>query len=103
MIVEYATQAIVDLRHIEEYYANRAGPEIAQGLVERVTGTLERLLVRNPRVGRARPHLGEDVRAFPVLPYIIFYRVLDRRVYVIRIVHGHRDIRPPLASLLVAV
>ncbi len=93
----------VDLRHIEEYYANRAGPAVAQDLVERITGTLERLVVRNPKVGRARRHLGEDVRAFPVLPYIVFYRVSDRHVYVIRIVHGHRDIRPPLASLLVAV
>jgi plasmid stabilization system protein ParE len=91
------------LQHIGYYYCDKARLEIAVNLVERISGTLERLIAHNPKAGRTRSDLGPNVRMFPVLPYLIFYRVTRSSVYVIRILHGHRDIRPPLASLLLAV
>lgn len=103
MKIEYSTKAESDLQQIGYYYCDKAGLEIAINIVERITGTLERLIGHNPRAGRTRHDLGPDVRTFPVLQYLIFYRVTRRSVYVIRILHGHRDIRPPLASLLLAV
>jgi len=101
--VEYAAEAISDLDHIETYYSNRTAPEFARRMVERITGTFQRLVKRNPRAGRLRNDLDPDVRSLPVLPYLVFYRVEGKRVFVKRILHGNRNVKPPLASLLLAV
>jgi toxin ParE1/3/4 len=103
MRIEYSVQAASDVENIKDYYWDKVGPEIAIDLLERITVTLERLIQRNPKSGRSRDDLGPNIRMFPVLPYLIFYRTAHGRVYVVRILHGHRDIRPPLSSLLVAV
>jgi len=50
-----------------------------------------------------RDDLEAGVRALPVLPYLVFYIVEAKRVYAIRVLHGSREIKPPLASLLLAV
>jgi plasmid stabilization system protein ParE len=75
--IEYTAEAVGDLDHISQHYAERAGTEVAQRLVRRT-------------------------RSFPVLPYVIFYRTAGKRI-VQRVLHGHRDIHPPLVSLLLAV
>jgi toxin ParE1/3/4 len=98
----YSAEAARDLSDIERYYDERASAEAARGFVERILDTLERLIARNPRVGRPRPERGPETRSFPVLPYVVFYRINRRRIEILRILHGHRDIRPPLISLLVA-
>jgi len=103
MIVKYGAQAARDLEQIARYYVERLGPAGADRLVRRIVDTLERVIALNPNAGRSRPDLGSGTRSFPVLPYVVFYRIQGRRVYVQRILHGHRDIRPPLASLLAAV
>lgn len=103
MTVRYGPEATEDLDRIEQHYADRAGEKIAERLLTRIAETVERLISRNPRVGRLRPEFGPEIRSFPVLPYVVFYRVKDRNVFVIRILHGHRDIQPPLASLLLAI
>jgi toxin ParE1/3/4 len=100
--IKYSVQGTADLEHIEEYHLDKAGLDIATNLVQRITDTLEKLLRRNPRAGRSRQDLGEGVRTFPVLPYVVFYRSGNGSIYIIRILHGRRDIRPPLASLLIA-
>jgi toxin ParE1/3/4 len=101
--IEYSELASADLLHIEQYYAERTGLDFATVMRRRLRSTLELLVGKNPRIGRARPDISPDTRSFPVLPYVVFYRVERRRIFVLRIIHGHRDIRPPLASLLTAV
>jgi toxin ParE1/3/4 len=100
--IRYSPEAVADLENIEEYHSDKAGTDTATSLVKRIRDTLEKVIRRNPRAGRARPDLGEGVRTFPVLPYVVFYQIENGRMYIIRILHGRRDIRPPLASLLIA-
>lgn len=102
-MIRYSAQATDDLDNIEIYHTDRAGSRAAEGLMNRIIATLERLIVRNPGAGRRRPEFGSDVRSFPVLPYVIFYRAERNRVYVVRVLHGHRNIQRPLASLLLAM
>lgn len=102
MKVTYTAQALADLEQIEEYHADKAGVDIATSLVKRIRDTPEKVIQRNPRAGRARSDLGEGVRTFPALPYMVFYQIEKNRIHIIRILHGRRDIRPPLASLLIA-
>lgn len=54
------------------------------------------LLAETPWVGRNRAgDIGEGVRSYPVGSYVLFYRVLDDAVEVLRVFHGARDL-PPL-------
>ena len=49
-------------------------------------------LGRNPLAGEARPDLGQELRAFPVGNYIIFYRPRKDGIQIVRVLHGARDI-----------
>ena len=101
MSVVYAASAVTDLKHIWEHYAERASKRVANEMVLRIQKDLETTFGRRKRAGRARPEFGGGFRSIPIPPYVAFY-VVDSRAQVIRILHGHRDIRPPLMSLLVA-
>jgi len=103
MTIQFSEPAASDLANIKRYHAEYAGADVAGELTNRIVTTLERLIARNPGAGRRRPEFGSQVRSFPVLPYIVFYRAERNRVYVVRILHGHRNIQRPLASLLLAM
>ncbi|MBV8172749.1 MAG: type II toxin-antitoxin system RelE/ParE family toxin [Candidatus Eremiobacteraeota bacterium] len=100
--VEYSDLARVDLAKIWDHLADRVSIRGADSAVQSIEETLRRTLLRYPSTGRARPELGSGIRSFPIVPYLVFYRVEQRRIYIERVLHGHRDIRQPLMSLLVA-
>jgi toxin ParE1/3/4 len=51
-----------------------------------------RLVARFPEMGRERVELAPGVRSTLVEKYVIFYRVIDDGIEVLRVVHGSRDI-----------
>jgi toxin ParE1/3/4 len=51
-----------------------------------------RLLIDHPEIGPARPEIGPEIRSLSVKGYLVLYRIADRRVEIIRIVHGARRI-----------
>jgi len=99
--IYYRDEAVRDLQQIWAYNAERAGEQIANNLLRRIHSTIELLIADHPRAGRERPELGENLRSFPIVPHIVFYSVEPRRILIVRIMHGHRDLRPPLISLLI--
>ncbi|MBV8842892.1 MAG: type II toxin-antitoxin system RelE/ParE family toxin [Bryobacterales bacterium] len=103
MRIAYSPAASADLARMRLDYEARAGLRIADEMVGRITGTLQRIVAAHPRVGRARAELGHDIRSFPIVPYVAFYRIVRSRVIVVRILHGRRDIHPPIVSFLAAV
>lgn len=52
--------------------------------------TLERLL-DNPLSGRERNDIRADLFAIPYISHIIFYRVLNDEIRLVRILHASRD------------
>ncbi len=100
---DYTDEAITDLAQIWWHYAVHVSIRVADETVNRIVATISRTVTKHPLSGRARPELGLDVRSFFIAPYIVLYRVRQRRVEAVRVLHGHRDVRPPLTSLLVAV
>jgi toxin ParE1/3/4 len=50
------------------------------------------LLADSPAVGRLRPELAPGVRSFPVRKHVVFYRLVDGDVQVVRVLDGRRDI-----------
>lgn len=43
-------------------------------------------------MGRRRDDLINGMRSFPYQAYIIFYRITDTTVQIVRVLHGARDI-----------
>jgi len=102
MKVTYGPQASADLADIWMYVALQSGEPSANSLFDSLKATIHRTLAVFPNSGRARPEIGAGVRSIPVVPYIVVYRVDHGRVLVGRILHGRRDIQPPLISFLIA-
>ncbi|MGA8872152.1 MAG: type II toxin-antitoxin system RelE/ParE family toxin [Candidatus Acidiferrales bacterium] len=67
--------------------------EIADRLVDSITEQFL-LLAQYPHIGRRRDEdLRPGLRSFPVLDYVIFYRVQDVDVVILRVLHGSRDVK----------
>jgi toxin ParE1/3/4 len=82
-------QAHCDIEGIEERLG-RFDIGAARKHVMKIMETLE-LLAQYPRLGVMRPELQRGLRIFPVLSYIIFYRLDGEDVQVLRITRGERD------------
>lgn len=99
----YSKIADEDLWQIRRYHAERGELAVAGRFEQRLMGTLRRSILKFPRSGRLRLEFGPNIRSVSVSPYVVFYTVKNGSVHVLRILHGHRDIHPPLMSLLTAV
>ena len=94
MRVRWTTDAADDLERICDYIAlNRpdSARRVAQSVVERV-GELQTF----PRIGRHGRVAGTREIAFPPLPYIAVYEILEGQdeVRVLRILHGAQQWPP---------
>lgn len=63
----------------------------ADRLVARIYAAEDRL-AEFPEMGRACPELADGMRQWPVLDYLIFYRIEADRLSIVRILHGARDL-----------
>jgi toxin ParE1/3/4 len=46
-----------------------------------------------PESGRLRVELSPGIRSFPLTPYVVFYKPSEDTILVLRVLHGHRDIK----------
>lgn len=79
-----------DLLDIWTYIA-KDKPEAADRFIDLLTEKCE-ILGGAPEMGRRRDELAPALRSFPVGRYIIFYRIADRGVEVVRILSAYRDL-----------
>lgn len=49
-------------------------------------------LAEFPEIGVARPDLAKGLRQWPIVDYLIFYRIDDNRLTIVRILHGARNL-----------
>ena len=78
-----------DLDGIRDYIGQHS-PRAANEVLDQLVETLE-LLANQPELGERREDLGQNLRAFVVRPYVIFYQPSADGIHVARIVHGARD------------
>ncbi|MGH6903894.1 MAG: type II toxin-antitoxin system RelE/ParE family toxin [Geminicoccaceae bacterium] len=83
-------KAEADLLAIWLYIAQDS-PRAADRLLDRIEAQC-RLLADNPRLGRARPEIAPDARAWIVARYLVLYREQDDGIEVVRVVHGARRV-----------
>jgi addiction module RelE/StbE family toxin len=94
MRLRWTTDAADDLERICDYIAEsrpESARRVAQSVVEHIS-ELQSL----PRIGRPGRVEGTREIAFPPLPYIAVYEILDAQdeVLVLRIVHGAQQWPP---------
>lgn len=95
--ITYTETARADIIAIGDYLREMAGDVIAERFVERIIATVESLEC-NPRRHRERPELAQGLRATGIRKYLIFYRVEQDTVSIIRVLHGARRITAGLFS-----
>jgi len=88
-----APQAEADLDDIWLYVAKESGSmDVANRLVDSITDRFS-FLSRFPHAGRARDRdFGAGTRSFPVGEYVVIYCVEGLEVFILRVVHGRRDL-----------
>jgi toxin ParE1/3/4 len=81
-----------DLDDIWYYVASQSGStDIADRLIASITDRFF-LLASHPNLGRARDEdLRPGLRTFPVGEYVIFYRIEDEDVVILRVLRGSRN------------
>ena len=90
LAIRRTARARVDIRDIWHYIAERNLPA-----ADRVLDAIERifhLLASHPMMGRERPELSPGIRSFVVMSWVVFYRVREDAIEVIRVLHGARDL-----------
>lgn len=50
------------------------------------------LVAGEPEMGRARDELDDGLRSFPIERHVLFYRLRDGALIVVRVLHGSRDV-----------
>jgi toxin ParE1/3/4 len=74
------------LEYLDQHSAT-AADEMAEEIDRRCN-----LLAAQPLIGRSRDELRPGIRSTVVGQYVLFYRVTDAAVEVVRFLHGSRDI-----------
>jgi toxin ParE1/3/4 len=85
-----------DLKEINRYLI-RFSPTAARRLKEQIKHHCK-LLVSFPEMGRKADHLEPGLRSFPVGDYLIFYRLDNQQVEVVRVLSGYRDLEAIFSS-----
>ncbi|MCI0491204.1 MAG: type II toxin-antitoxin system RelE/ParE family toxin [Blastocatellia bacterium] len=85
-----------DFQDIHDYIAAQ-DPDTALDFVTRLELACEKL-ANLPQIGRSREELAAGLRSFPVARHLIFYRIIDDGVEIVRILHGAQNIKRIFAS-----
>lgn len=89
--IRFSESAKQDLRDIWRGLAEYSGLAFADSTLANIESKF-RLLAQFPSSGRMRDELLVGLRSYPAGDFVIFYRILETTVEVVRILHGRRDI-----------
>src|ERR1700688_1643623 len=89
--VDWSPEAEQDLLAIWDYVAREASPDVADEQLRSLDRACE-ALAEWPHSGRARDELFRSVRSIAVEAYVVFYRVGNSEIEIIRVLHGRRDV-----------
>jgi toxin ParE1/3/4 len=88
--IEFTEQAEIDFRSLLEYTLATWGEEQRDLYAARIMSTIHELL-SHPQLGPVRSDLAPGLRNRRAGPHVIFYRVSERSIRVIRILHVKMD------------
>lgn len=80
-----------DLEDIFDYTVHYFGFDQAEKYLLEIEEAFQSLLL-NPTSGKTRNEIKQGLYSFPKDNHIIFYRLSDTHIIIVRILHGSRDI-----------
>jgi toxin ParE1/3/4 len=83
-------RAKADLNEIWNYTAERWDEDQADRYIFDIRAAIE-TIARDPRRGRACDHIRAGYRKYPTGSHMLFFRVIDRGIDVVRILHQNMD------------
>ncbi|PHM07271.1 type II toxin-antitoxin system RelE/ParE family toxin [Nostoc sp. 'Peltigera malacea cyanobiont' DB3992] len=86
-----AKEASQDLDEILDYFLVRninAGERFIQGFNKKCLN-----IAQFPNIGRSYANFDPSLRGIPLDSYIIFYRVFEDSVVIVRVISGYRDLK----------
>jgi len=87
-LAEIADQDLVD---IYEYTEKEFGQDQAVTYLLSLEAVLNGLL-ENPLLGKERNEIKNGLRGFTHKEHVIFYRILEKHIRIVRVLHGSRDL-----------
>ena len=90
LTLEITDQAEADIEEIYLYIADESYQSYAESFASKVFKTFD-LLCHNPQMGTERTRSGEGVRFYPMDKANIFYRVVNKRLQILRVHHSAVD------------
>src|SRR5438067_9012640 len=87
-----SSRATADLDEIWSYIA-QDNPAAADKFISAFFTRFANLAAM-PKMGRLREELSHDLRSFSAVRYVIFYRLKEDGVEIVRVLHGARNISP---------
>ena len=88
---ELSTEADFDLEEIFDYtQINHSATQAIKYLTE--LDYLFNQLVSNPEMGRKRNEIKQGLFSLVAAEHIVFYRILEKRIRIVRVLHGSKDI-----------
>ena len=80
-----------DLEDIFDYTFDEFGYDQAEKDLLEIEEIFQNLIA-NPQIGKKRDEIKQGLYSFPKDNHIIFYRILDNHIRIVRVLHGSRDI-----------
>ena len=80
-----------DLEGIFDYTFDEFGFDQAEKDLLEIEEIFQNLII-NPQIGKKRDEIKLGLYSFPKDNHIIFYRILDNHIRVVRVLHGSQDI-----------
>lgn len=93
--IVYADAARTDIHSVGQSIREAAGEAVAERFVARIIATVESLEFM-PTRHRIRSELSASLRVIGLRKYMIFYKVGEEDVTVMRVLHGARNITAKL-------
>ncbi len=95
--IVFSDAGLADILEQSDWYAGKAGRNLAKCWEANVTSTLLRI-ARAPGIGSLCEFSAEELRGTRRLPvagfprHLIFYQAREHEILILRIVHGARDL-----------
>jgi toxin ParE1/3/4 len=95
--VLWSPEAVADVTSIWEFYAEAAGASTADRLLRKIHHAVN-ILEAHPMAGRPREEIEPRLRSLASKPHVIFYRLMDRQLQIVRVLDMRRDIESAFAK-----
>ncbi|WP_143883861.1 type II toxin-antitoxin system RelE/ParE family toxin [Chryseobacterium binzhouense] len=80
-----------DLEDIFDYTLEEFGFDQAEKYLLEIEEIFQKLIL-NPQLGKKRHEIKKGLYSLPKANHIIFYRILDNHIRIVRVLHGSRDV-----------